>query len=95
MNHPTEYDPRSQDERECSECVFEQDRADELAEKLRLLEESHGLLIRNYAIIVDQKNDLIQENRRLRKKLLRRSNFVIRLLNMERANRRAEKLDLS
>ena len=68
---------------------------EELAEKLRLLEESHGLLIRNYAIIVDQKNDLIQENRRLRKKLLRRSNFVIRLLNMERANRRAGKLDLS
>jgi hypothetical protein len=68
---------------------------EELAEKLRLLEESHGLLIRNYAIVIDQKNDLIQENRRLRKSLLRRSKTVIRLLNMERANRRAGKLDLS
>ena len=43
---------------------------EELQDHLAKLEESHGLLIRNYAIIVDQKNDLIQENRRLRKKLL-------------------------
>ena len=68
---------------------------EELADHLAKLEESHGLLIRNYAIIVDQKNDLVQENRRLRKKLARRSKTVVRLLNMERANRRAGKLDLS
>lgn len=81
--------------RYCPEVLAERDRADQAEEHVAKLQESHGLLIRNYSLIIDQKNDLIQENRRLRKKLARRSNFVIRLLNMERANRREGKLDLS
>lgn len=68
---------------------------EELQDHLAKLEESHGLLIRNYAIIVDQKNDLIQENRRLRKKLLRRSKTIVRLLNKLRAVDGKPPLDLS
>jgi exonuclease VII large subunit len=79
----------------CADSLKKLQRIEQLEDHLSHLVESHGLLIRNYALVIDQKNALIHENRRLRKKLLRRSNFVIRLLNMERANRRAGKLDLS
>jgi len=90
--------PRERDDmcwRECPELAYEQRRTVDMRDHLMKLEEYHGLLIRNYALIVDQKNELIQENRYLRKKLGRCSSTIIRLLNQVRATKGQPPLDLS